>query len=111
MNAHTQITPAADHRALEASRRLLVAATLRNRLNAYITALTASGGTITQSVEYADIELLDAIHTHTECDDVGQLLEDRCWEDGLDTDGYHVNDDGDRVRGRCRELLIGGIEA
>lgn len=106
---HIAITQTPEQRrAHEVARRLLIATRLTLRAKAYADALTATGGRITQNVEYAEIELLDVIQSLTECDEIGELIDDRCREVGLDTEGYHVNDDGGRCRFRDRELMIGG---
>jgi len=91
----------------EEARHLHIANLIANRAQGYQRAMLASAGKVTTDTDYALIELLDAMQWL--CDgDLTEQLADLCRENGLDTDGYHVNDDGDRCRFRDRELVIGG---
>lgn len=104
---HQTITPAADRRALEAANTLRIANLIAARAQGYQRAVLASAGKSTNNTDFALIELLDAVQ-HV-CDgDVTETLADLCREAGVDEEGYPTNDDGDRMRGRDREVVIGG---
>lgn len=107
MNAHTALIPT--NRAADAHRKFARNLTIATRIEIaarnYAHTMAVSGGRENTNTDLALIELLDAVQWVA--DDIGETLGELLRENGLDEEGYHVNDDGDRDYRRDREVVIG----